>query len=44
MKVIFFQAALLAAVNATSSHKAAQEPMDWLAQTATFVNYFYPDQ
>ena len=48
MKLVFFQAALLAvASNATEASEAEQSSIwsgDWLVQTASIVDYFYPFQ
>ena len=48
MKLVFFQAALLAvASNASESPETEQSsiwPADWLVQTASLVDYFYPFQ
>ena len=48
MKLVFFQAALLAvASNASETPEAEQSSIfsaDWLVQTASLVDYFYPFQ
>jgi hypothetical protein len=48
MKLVFFQAALLAVASKASESPAPEQssiwPADWLVQTASLVDYFYPFQ
>ena len=48
MKLVFFQAALLAVVSKASESPVSEQssiwPADWLVQTASLVDYFYPFQ